>query len=124
MAVDLLTQAIQIEAKIGRLGPLTLAKRSESLTKTRRAKAALADADAALLMNPQSARALRARGRALRHMGRYREASQALAKANKAEFSEEVKGEIKVIQVSARSEGERSDTSSEFSRRGDFTPRR
>jgi len=80
--------------------PLTYAKRAEALIKLRRPNAAIRDCDAALKMNPDSAKALKIRGAAYRYLGRWNDANRDLSAGLNADF-DETYGEIhkKVLSV-------------------------
>jgi len=66
-ALEKLTEAMLL----GNVSAMMLAKRAEMLIKQKRYKAAVADATLALQLNPDSAKAYRARGRARRFIGDY-----------------------------------------------------
>ena len=55
---------------LGQVSALTLANRAECLLKLFRPCAAIADSTAALALNPDSAKALRCRGKCYRYLGR------------------------------------------------------
>ena len=95
VAVDEYTKAILIAPS-----PLTYAKRAEVLIKLRRPNAAIRDCDAALKMNPDSAKALKIRGAACRYLGRWNDANRDLSAGLNADF-DETYGEIhkKVLSV-------------------------
>jgi suppressor of tumorigenicity protein 13 len=80
--------------------PLAYAKRAEALIKLRRPNAAIRDCDAALKMNPDSAKALKIRGAAYRYLGRWNDANADLSQGLNADF-DETYGEIhkKVLSV-------------------------
>ena len=95
LAVDEYTKAILISPS-----PLTYAKRAEALIKLRRPNAAIRDCDAALKMNPDSAKAMKIRGAACRYLGRWNDANRDLSAGLNADF-DETYGEIhkKVLSV-------------------------
>ena len=95
VAVDEYTKAILIAPS-----PLTYAKRAEVLIKLRRPNAAIRDCDAALKMNPDSAKAMKIRGAACRYLGRWNDANRDLSAGLNADF-DETYGEIhkKVLSV-------------------------
>jgi suppressor of tumorigenicity protein 13 len=69
---------------------LTFASRAECLLKLKRPTAAVADCNAALRINPDSAKALKTKGKALRHLGEWADSFAALAKANALDFDPEI----------------------------------
>ena len=95
VALDEYTKAILIAPS-----PLTYAKRAEVLIKLRRPNAAIRDCDAALKMNPDSAKAMKIRGAACRYLGRWNDANRDLSAGLNADF-DETYGEIhkKVLSV-------------------------
>jgi suppressor of tumorigenicity protein 13 len=78
--------------------PLTLAKRADVLLKMRRPNAAIADCDAALKMNPDSAKSLKTRGKAYRLLGDWEKASADLSQGNTIDFDEDSAEIQKVVQ--------------------------
>lgn len=78
--------------------PLTLAKRADILLKLRRPNAAIADCDAALKLNPDSAKSLKTRGKAYRLLGDWEKASADLGQGNTIDFDEESAEIQKVVQ--------------------------
>lgn len=78
--------------------PLTLAKRADVLLKLRRPNAAIADCDAALKMNPDSAKSLKTRGKAYRLLGNWEKASADLGQGNTIDFDEDSAEIQKVVQ--------------------------
>lgn len=95
LALNEYTKAILIAPS-----PLTYAKRAEVLIKLRRPNAAIRDCDAALKMNPDSAKAMKIRGAACRYLGRWNDANRDLSAGLNADF-DETYGEIhkKVLSV-------------------------
>lgn len=81
--------------------PLTLAKRADVLLKLRRPNAAIADCDAALKMNPDSAKSLKTRGKAYRLIGEWEKANSDLGQGNGIDFDEESAEVQKVVQAHA-----------------------
>lgn len=79
--------------------PLTLAKRADVLLKLRRPNAAIADCDAALKMNPDSAKSLKTRGKAYRLIGEWEKANSDLGQGNGIDFDEESAEVQKVVQA-------------------------
>ena len=82
-AVELLTRAMEAA------GPsaMGLANRAAALLKAKRPLAALSDCDAALQINPDSAKALRCRGTVLSQLGRFEEGLKSLAAAQAIDFN-------------------------------------
>lgn len=64
-----------------------LANRAAALLKAKRPLAALSDCDAALQINPDSAKALRCRGTVLSQLGRFEEGLKSLAAAQAIDFN-------------------------------------
>ena len=79
---------------------LTYAKRAECYVRTKRPVSAIRDCDAALALNPDSAKALKIRGAAHRYLGKWNEANRDLSAGLNADF-DETYGEIhkKVLSV-------------------------
>eukprot|EP00928_Gymnodinium_smaydae_P053255 TRINITY_DN37291_c0_g1_i1.p1 TRINITY_DN37291_c0_g1~~TRINITY_DN37291_c0_g1_i1.p1 ORF type:complete len:763 (-),score=196.55 TRINITY_DN37291_c0_g1_i1:106-2211(-) len=73
----------------GGASALVLSKRAEILLKRRRPKAALEDCNAALRLNPDTAKALRVRGLVHRRLGKWREAASDLTEAQRVDFDED-----------------------------------
>ena len=82
------TEVLEIKASA-----LSYAKRAECFIKARRPNAAIKDCDAALGMNPDSAKALKIRGAARRFLGHYAAANEDLSKGLAIDYDEEY-GEI------------------------------
>jgi tetratricopeptide (TPR) repeat protein len=76
---------------------LLYAKRAECFLKLKRPNAAIKDADAALAFNPDSAKALKARGTAHRLLGGWEAAAADLGAAQSIDFSEEVVAPLKLV---------------------------
>ena len=76
---------------------LTYAKRAECFLKLKKPVAAIKDADAALALNPDSAKALKARGLAQRMLGAWEAAAKDLGAAQGIDFSEEVVQPLKLV---------------------------
>ena len=87
--VELLTKAMEAEAKLGELSAMTIAKRAEQLFHSKRVVAALGDASAALAINPDSSKSLRVKGMSLRRLGKYEEAMVFLGAAQSIDFNDE-----------------------------------
>merc|ERR1719191_1042079 len=85
-ALDKYTEAI----KIGNVSAMMYTKRADMLLKSKRPLACIADCDAALEINPDSAKAFRLRGKAHRKLGHYEEAHKDLATAQKIDFDDEI----------------------------------
>ena len=76
---------------------LTYAKRAECFLKLKKPMAAIKDADAALALNPDSAKALKARGLAHRMLGAWEAAAKDLGAAQSIDFSEDVVAPLKLV---------------------------
>jgi len=85
-AVEKLTEAMLL----GGVSAMMVAKRAELLLKQKRYKAAIADATLALKLNPDSAKAFRARGKARRVLGEYEGSSADLSQAQKIDYDDGV----------------------------------
>eukprot|EP00928_Gymnodinium_smaydae_P050669 TRINITY_DN3422_c0_g1_i1.p2 TRINITY_DN3422_c0_g1~~TRINITY_DN3422_c0_g1_i1.p2 ORF type:complete len:275 (+),score=98.82 TRINITY_DN3422_c0_g1_i1:71-895(+) len=75
---------------IGNVSAMMLAKRAELLLKKKRYKAAEADGTLALKLNPDSAKAYRARGKARRFQGNYEGSAADFAQAQKIDYDDGV----------------------------------
>ena len=76
---------------------LTYAKRAECFLKLRKPNAAIKDADAALALNPDSAKGLKARGLAHRLLGNWEAAAKDLGAAQSIDFSEDAVAPLKLV---------------------------
>jgi len=76
---------------------LTYAKRAEAFVKLKKNKAAIRDCDAALALNPDSAKAYKTRGIAFRFLGEWESANMDLAKGLGIDFDETTAGVQKVV---------------------------
>jgi suppressor of tumorigenicity protein 13 len=68
--------------------PLTFAKRAECFLKLRKPNAAVRDCDAALKLNPDSAKSYKVRGKAYRLLGEYERALADLSTGQNCDFDE------------------------------------
>merc|ERR1719265_2482146 len=73
------------------------AKRAEMLLKARRPCAAIEDCNAAIEINPDSAKAFRTRGKAARRLGRWEDAHNDLAIAQKLDYDDEAEDVKKFV---------------------------
>merc|ERR1711957_808135 len=85
-ALEKLTEAILV----GNPNAMLLAKRGELLLKMKRPLAAKADATAALKKNSDSAKALKLKGKACRHLSLWDEAVADFAKAQSIDYDDDV----------------------------------
>jgi len=85
-AVTKFTEAMML----GGVTAMMLAKRADMLLKQKRYKAVVADATLALTLNPDSAKAFRARGKARRFLGEYEASSADLGEAQKIDYDDGV----------------------------------
>lgn len=94
-----LAKAVEHQTAAILLSPsaLMLAKRAELLLKLKKPKSAVSDATAALKMNPDSCKALRIRGKALRQLGDYEAARQDLAAAQRSDFDDGVESILRYV---------------------------
>lgn len=81
---------------LGQVSAMTLANRADCLLKVKRPRAAISDCNAALEINPDSAKALRTRGKAFRFVGMWAEATHDLSAAQRIDFDEGVEELLKV----------------------------
>jgi len=86
LAVEKYTEALTL----GQVSALTLANRAECLLKLKKPMAAISDCTEALLLNPDSAKALRCRGRAYRYLGKWEKANLDIAAAQRIDYDPEV----------------------------------
>ena len=84
-ALKLFTEAIERNPT----SSLTFGGRAALLLKMRRPRAAVRDCDHALQMNPDSAKALKVRGKAYRYLGEYEKAKKDLQAGNQIDFDDE-----------------------------------
>jgi tetratricopeptide (TPR) repeat protein len=76
---------------------LTYAKRAECFLKLRQPNAAIKDADAALALNPDSAKGFKARGAAQRLLGNWEAAAKDLGQGLNIDFDEASDATLKVV---------------------------
>lgn len=94
-AVAKFTEAMML----GGVSAMMLAKRAEMLLKQKRYRAVVADATAALELNPDSAKAFRARGKARRFLGEYALSAQDFAQAQTIDYDDGVVDLHKYVQT-------------------------
>ena len=82
LAIENFTKCLEL----GSTSAITLANRADCLLRARRPLGALADCNAALKINPDSAKALRMRGKVHRHLGNWEEANRDLAASQSIDF--------------------------------------
>jgi len=97
VAIEKLTEAIKLNPK----GSSLFATRAESFLELKRPNAAIKDSNRALELNPDSAKAKKARGRALRLLGQYGEAFYDLQQGNLLDWDENTDKLIKDIKERA-----------------------
>lgn len=85
-AVSKFTEAMML----GGVSAMMIAKRAEMLFKQKRYKAVVADATLALTLNPDSAKAYRARGKARRFLGEYEGSAADFTQAQKIDYDDGV----------------------------------
>jgi len=85
-AVTKFTEAMML----GGVSAMMVAKRAEMLVKQKRYKAAIEDATSALTLNPDSAKAYRARAKARRFMGDYEASAADFSQAQKIDYDDGV----------------------------------
>jgi suppressor of tumorigenicity protein 13 len=81
---------------------MTFAARAECLLQMKRPSAAVADCDAALGINPDSAKALRTKGKALRFLGNWEESYKSLSKAQSIDFDDSTVPMLKLVEGKAK----------------------
>lgn len=79
--------------------PLALAKRADVLLKLKKPNAAVHDCEAALKMNPDSAKSLKTRGKAYRLLGEWEKASKDLSAGIAIDFDEDSAETQKIVQA-------------------------
>uniref|UniRef100_A0A7S2RCL6 STI1 domain-containing protein n=1 Tax=Rhizochromulina marina TaxID=1034831 RepID=A0A7S2RCL6_9STRA len=104
-AVEEYTAALQAQTSA-----LTFANRGDCLLKLRRPVAAVADCNSALVINPDSAKALKIKGKALRYLGRWEEAHVALSKAMAIDFDPDMSVICKLVEAKAKAIAEKKTT--------------
>mmetsp|Transcript_37638 Transcript_37638/g.86919 ORF Transcript_37638/g.86919 Transcript_37638/m.86919 type:complete len:273 (-) Transcript_37638:210-1028(-) len=85
-ALDKLTSAVMVGAP----NAMLLCKRGELLLKLRRPKAALQDSNAALKINPDSAKAYRLRGKVNRYLSLWEQAVEDFAQCQKIDYDDDI----------------------------------
>jgi len=85
-AVAKFTEAMML----GGVSAMMVAKRAEMLVKQKRYKAAIEDATSALTLNPDSAKAYRARAKARRFIGEYEDSAADFSQAQKIDYDDGV----------------------------------
>ncbi|CAE7854229.1 unnamed protein product, partial [Symbiodinium microadriaticum] len=96
-AVAKFTEAMML----GGVSAMMVAKRAEMLLKQKRYKAVVADASLALELNPDSAKAFRARAKARRFLGEYEASAADFAQAQKIDYDDGVADMHKYVQTRA-----------------------
>ena len=92
-ALRMLSEVIEL----GGGSAMVLTRRAEVLLKLKRPLAAIADCDAALVLNPDSAKAYRVRGLAYRGLQQWGKAHSDLANAQKIDFDEAIEPVKKLV---------------------------
>jgi suppressor of tumorigenicity protein 13 len=93
-ALALLTEAIEKNPS----GSILFATRAEILVEMKRPIAAIRDATKSIELNPDSGKALKARGKAYRFTGKYEEAFKDLANGNKVDWDDGTDALVKELQ--------------------------
>ncbi|KAK6148229.1 hypothetical protein DH2020_019141 [Rehmannia glutinosa] len=96
-AIDYLTEAIMLNPK----SAILYANRASVFLKLKKPNAAIRDADAALQINPDSAKGYKARGMARSMLGLWAEAASDLHVASKLDFDEEIGLILKKVEPNA-----------------------
>jgi len=97
-------EALEAEAVTASLSATTLAKRADILLKLDRPAAAVHDCDAALIINPDSVRALKTRGKANRRLGYWTKANLDLAAAQNIDYDPDLAELCSLVKDKAASE--------------------
>merc|ERR1719356_521472 len=92
-AIDKMTEAI----KMGNASAMMYAKRADLLLKQKRPCASIADCDAAIEINPDSAKAYRIRGKAYRKIADWEKAHKDLSLAQKLDFDDGTEDVFKFV---------------------------
>merc|ERR1712048_349672 len=92
-AIDKMTEAI----KMGNATAMMYSKRADLLLKQKRPMASIADCDAAIVINPDSAKAYRIRGKAYRKIGDWEKAHKDLSLAQKIDFDDGTEDVFKLV---------------------------
>jgi len=92
-------KALELQTKAILICPsaMMLAKRAEMLLKLKRPRGAAADATAALKMNPDSCKAYKLQGKALRLLGDYEGATRAFGQAQQIDFDDGIADQLKYV---------------------------
>ncbi|XP_051136717.1 TPR repeat-containing thioredoxin TDX [Andrographis paniculata] len=93
-AIDHLTEAIMLNPK----SAILYANRASIFVKLKKPNAAIGDANAALQINPDSAKGYKARGMARAMLGSWEEAARDLHVASKLDFDEEIDSTLKKVE--------------------------
>eukprot|EP00933_Yihiella_yeosuensis_P070877 TRINITY_DN79040_c0_g1_i1.p1 TRINITY_DN79040_c0_g1~~TRINITY_DN79040_c0_g1_i1.p1 ORF type:complete len:273 (-),score=87.67 TRINITY_DN79040_c0_g1_i1:97-915(-) len=96
-AVKLFSEAMML----GGVSAMMLAKRAEMLMKQKRYRAVIADATLALKLNPDSAKAFRARGKAHRFLGEYAESAADFSQSQNIDYDDGVADMHKYVKTRA-----------------------
>ena len=106
-ALDAYTNALTAQKSA-----LTFANRADCLLKLKRPIAAIIDCDKALEINPDSAKALKIKGKSLRFLCRWEEALQALSKAMSIDFDPDLQEMLNLVKnrVKVANEKKNADT--------------
>lgn len=97
-AIDYLTEAITLNPK----SAILYGNRASIFIKLKKPNAAIRDADAALQINPDSAKGYKARGMSRAMLGLWEEAARDLHVASKLDFDEEIGLMLKTVEPNAK----------------------
>jgi len=84
-AIEKFTAVIKLQPS-----PLVYAKRADAFLKLKKPNAAVRDANTALELNPDSAKAFRVRGTAHRYLGEYEKAQKDLSAAQRIDYDDSI----------------------------------
>ena len=82
---------------LGQVSALTLANRAECLLKLKKPCAAISDCTAALSLNPDSAKALKCRGKCYRYLGKWEEANLDISAAQRIDYDPDLESLQKLV---------------------------
>ncbi|XP_061956050.1 TPR repeat-containing thioredoxin TDX-like isoform X2 [Populus nigra] len=97
-AIDHLTEAIMLNP----ISAILYATRASVFVKLKKPHAAIRDADAALAINPDSAKGYKVRGMARAMLGQWEQAASELQMASKLDYDDEIGSVLKKVEPNAR----------------------
>ena len=88
---------------LGQVSAITLANRAECLLKLKKPCAAISDCTAALSLNPDSAKALKCRGKCYRYLGKWEEANLDISAAQRIDYDPDLESLQKLVTYALKS---------------------